>query len=181
MTEAQIIFYVFAALVLGSALLVVTMQNLVRSVFLFFVTLFAIAGLYVFSLGDFIAVTQVIIYVGGVLVLMLFTFMLSGKQLLDSTTDERGKWARLLNAMPALIVAGVLLFILFRFIPSSPETGFEWIATNRHQSLDVHTDTTAWIGTQLMTRYLLPFEVASIFLMMALVGAAHLARKEKKA
>ena len=78
MSPEQIVFYFFAGLTLVSALLVVSIKNLVRSIFLFFVTIFSLAGLFVFALADFIAVTQVIIYVGGVLVLMLFAFMLSG-------------------------------------------------------------------------------------------------------
>ena len=65
MNVEQILFYFFGVLVLGSALLVVSMQNLVRSIFLFFVTLFSLAALYVFALADFVALTQVVIYVGG--------------------------------------------------------------------------------------------------------------------
>ena len=80
MSAEQIVFYFFAALTLISAFLVVNMQNLVRSIFLFFVTIFSLAAMFVFALADFIAVTQVVIYVGGVLVLMLFGFMLSNRE-----------------------------------------------------------------------------------------------------
>ena len=58
-------------------------KNLVRSIFMFFVTLFALAGLYVLALADFVAITQIVIYVGGILVLILFAFMLSGKETLN--------------------------------------------------------------------------------------------------
>ena len=84
MNTEQLIFYFFSALLLTSALMVVSIQNLVRSIFLFFVSLFSLAALYIFALADFIAITQVVIYVGGVLVLMLFAFMLSNKELLNS-------------------------------------------------------------------------------------------------
>ena len=68
---------------MASALYVAASKNLVRSIFMFFVTLFALAGLYVLALADFVAVTQIVIYVGGILVLILFAFMLSGKETLD--------------------------------------------------------------------------------------------------
>jgi NADH:ubiquinone oxidoreductase subunit 6 (subunit J) len=79
MTLVKFLFYVMSFIALGSALYVAITENLVRSVFMFFITLFALAGLYVLALADFVAITQVVIYVGGILVLILFAFMLSGK------------------------------------------------------------------------------------------------------
>ena len=75
MTVEQILFYVLSAIALLSALLVVSLRNFVRSIFLFFLTLFTMAGLFVFALADFVAITQLVIYVGGVLVLMIFAFL----------------------------------------------------------------------------------------------------------
>ena len=66
MTIEQIIFYVLSAVALISALLVVSLRNFVRSIFLFFLTLFTMAGLFVFALADFVAITQLVIYVGVV-------------------------------------------------------------------------------------------------------------------
>ena len=65
------IFYAFAALTLGSALLVVSLKNTARALFLFFVVLFGMAGLFIFALADFVAITQIMVYVGGVLILSL--------------------------------------------------------------------------------------------------------------
>ena len=75
MSIEQIVFYVLSSIVLLSAILVVSLKNFIRSIFLFFVTLFTMSGLFVFALADFVAITQIVIYVGGVLVLMIFAFL----------------------------------------------------------------------------------------------------------
>jgi len=174
-------FYVFGAIVILSALLVVSMQNLVRSIFLFFVTLFSVAGLYVFAMADFVAVTQVVIYVGGVLVLMLFAFMLSNKDLLN-TLKSHSKGILKFHQLPGLLLAGLFLFILITVFTSIDFENFSWIknsiATN--QNLKPTDNTVKAIGIQTMTGFLLPFEIVSVFLMMALIGAAHIARREKR-
>ena len=82
MTMVKIMFYLLGFIVLASALFIATSKNLVRTIFMFFVTLMALAGLYVLALADFIAITQIVVYVGGVLVLMIFAFMLSGRETL---------------------------------------------------------------------------------------------------
>ncbi|MDB5013637.1 MAG: NADH-quinone oxidoreductase subunit [Daejeonella sp.] len=177
----QIMFYVFAAIVILSAILVVSLQNLVRSIFLFFVTLFAMAGLYVFAMADFVAVTQVVIYVGGVLVLMLFAFMLSNKDLLNTLKSHK-KGILKFHHLPGLLIAGVFLFILISVFTSVDFENLSWIknsiATN--QNIKPTDNTVKAIGIQTMTGFLLPFEIVSIFLMMALIGAAHIARREKR-
>lgn len=175
MNMEQIVFYFFAALVLTSAFLVVTINNLVRSIFLFFVTLFSIAGLYIFALADFIALTQVVIYVGGVLVLMLFAFMLSDKQLLN---DLRLVRIKAVSDFPALLIAVVFLLILIHIIVVSEPENLSWLQ-NRLNWMQPSDNTAHQIGIQIMTRYLLPFEVISVLLLMALIGAAHIARKDK--
>lgn len=180
MTVEQIMFYVFGVIVLGSAFLVVSMQNLIRSIFLFFVTLFAMAGLYIFAMADFVAVTQIIIYVGGVLVLMLFAFMLSNKELLNNLQTIKGSFLKLQH-LPGLLVAAAFLFILVNVIIKADLSQLNWIQQSAGKQIQVTDNTIQQIGIQTMTRYLLPFEVVSVFLMMALIGAAHLARREKKA
>ena len=176
MSPEQIVFYFFAGLMLISALLVVTMQNLVRSIFLFFVTIFSLAAMFVFALADFIAVTQVVIYVGGVLVLMLFAFMLSNRELLSGLQTIKSGF-KLAHLAGILISAG-LFFVIYLAISSADVVNLGWIKES--QQIGRNDNTIHQIGIHTMTRYLLPFEVVSIFLMMALIGAAHLARKEKK-
>lgn len=176
MSTEQIIFYFFAAMVLISAFLVVSMHNLVRSIFLFFVTLFSLAALYVFAFADFVAVTQVVIYVGGVLVLMLFAFMLSNKELLSKINPVKGLIR--INHIAGGLVCALFLFILINVIIQTDFENLKWIKAA--DQISAKDNTVHLIGIQTMTGYLLPFEVLSVLLLMALIGAAHLARKERK-
>lgn len=178
MSAGQIIFYFFAAMLLGSALLVVTIKSLVRSIFMFFVVLFTLAGLYIFAMADYIAVAQVIIYVGGVLVLMLFAFLLSGKELL---TDLQSS-SKFINLafLPGMILVISFLFILVSIILNADIEHLSWLNNSIESQIKPSDNTIHSIGINIMTRYLLPFEVISIFLMMALIGAAHIARKGQK-
>ena len=181
MTMSLILFYLLAATAIGSALLIVSLKNLVRSIFLFFVTLFSLAGLYVFALADFIAITQVIVYVGGVLVLMLFAFMLSNRVLLNDVKQGfKGMFA--LPKWQGLLISLAILFLLLFIATSFSEQEPQWIMRARAgQTLILPSDNTIHhLGINLMTRYILPFEVISVFLMMTLIGAAHLARKEEQ-
>ena len=181
MSLVQVLFYVIAFIVVGSALFVAFTKNLVRSIFMFFVTLFALAGLYVLALADFVAITQVVIYVGGILVLILFAFMLSGKETLDILQQQKSKLFDL-GKVPAILLS-VLFFVVMINIIGKIDTGnLSWIKesiANKNVIMpnDLVTDN---IGINLMTRYLLPFEAISILLMIALIGAAHLSRKEVK-
>jgi NADH-quinone oxidoreductase subunit J len=176
MSPEQIIFYFFAALTLISAFLVVNLQNLVRSIFLFFVTIFSLAAMFVFALADFIAVTQVVIYVGGVLVLMLFAFMLSNRELLSGLQVIKGGFK--MSHLAGLLISCGIFFLLYLSISSADVINLPWVKNS--QPLGQNDNTIHQIGIHTMTRYLLPFEVVSVFLMMALIGAAHLARKEKR-
>lgn len=178
MTE-QVIFYFFAVLVLLSALAVVTMENIVRSIFLFFVTLFSMAGLFVFALADFVAVTQVVIYVGGVLVLMIFAFLLSDRSMLDP--DIKSKHTLIgVHYLPGLAVALLFFTILASTVWQANPGQLEWIKNAERNTVTPADNTIHFIGVNLMTRYLIPFETISILLMLALIGAAHLTRKERK-
>ena len=181
MSLTLVLFYLLAATAVGSAFLIVTINNLVRSLFLFFVTLFAMAGLYVFALADFVAVTQVIVYVGGVLVLMLFAFMLSNRVLLGDIQLASKKLFDL-PTWQALLIAVIFLVILLLTVGEVVSHEPSWIiqAREQHVMIQPQDNTIHHLGINLMTRYVLPFEVISVFLMMALMGAAHLARKEEK-
>ncbi|NCD68504.1 NADH-quinone oxidoreductase subunit J family protein [Mucilaginibacter agri] len=180
MTAANILFDIMSFIALASALYVAASKNLVRSIFMFFVTLFALAGLYVLALADFVAVTQIVVYVGGILVLILFAFMLSGRETLDVLQQpERKVWK--VSNLPALLIVGLLFVVLINVILKTDADHLGWVSDSIKSKNYIANsgDMTANIGINLMTRYLLPFEVISILLMMALVGAAHLSRKEQ--
>ena len=179
MDVSQIIFYILAAIAVLSGVFVVSSGHLVRSVFMFFVTLFAVAGLYVFALADFVALTQVVVYVGGVLVLLLFAFMLSNKESLDGF----GKISSGLlstNRLAGVMISFAFLFILVMIFSKIDFESLNWIkAAQLNGNVKTVTDDTIKnIGVNLMSKYLLPLEMVSILLMMALIGAAHIARKE---
>lgn len=179
MSPGQILFYLMSFIALASALYIAASGNLVRSVFMFFVTLFALAGLYVLALADFVAVTQIVIYVGGILVLILFAFMLSGRETLDAMQNQQKRVWKISN-IPAFLVAALMLIILVNVFARSGSDHLPWIKTAIQNGNVIRAEgqTINNIGINLMTYYLLPFEVISILLMMALVGAAHLSRKE---
>jgi NADH-quinone oxidoreductase subunit J len=162
-----IIFYIFAAMTLFSACFVVFSRNIVRSAFALLFAFFGVAGIYVFLVADFLAVTQLLIYVGGILVLILFGVMLTSKQInVDMKTGT-------IQTIPAILIvaslAGTIIWIYWSTI---------WPTAPHLQEMD---KTAPQIGELLLTQYLLPFEVASIILLVALIGAAMIARREKKA
>ena len=174
-----LVFYAFSIVAVGSALILVSMRNLARALFLFFIVLFSVAGLYVFALADFVAITQILIYVGGVLVLMLFAFMLSNKTLLDELQRGTAHFFALPVWQALAIAAGFLAILVYVSVQLGTHRP-AWITASDAAGsvIDPADRTVQHIGIHLMTRYLLPFEVASVLLMMALVGAAHLTRKE---
>ncbi|MCJ8210140.1 NADH-quinone oxidoreductase subunit J [Mucilaginibacter sp. RS28] len=179
MSAAQILFGLMSFIALASAVYVAASNNLVRSVFMFFVTLFALAGLYVLALADFVAVTQIVIYVGGILVLILFVFMLSGRETLEAMQHQPKRLWKLAN-LPAFLICALLLIVLFNLFMNTNADALPWIkqAVHNNDVIKAENTMTENIGINLMTRYLLPFEVISILLLMALAGAAHLSRKE---
>ena len=161
----QIVFYCFAVVIIGSAAMVVFSRSLIRSAFALLFTFFGVAALYVFLGADFLAATQMVIYVGGILVLLLFGVMLTHK-LYD--LNLRGEAYQFRPALlVTLIVFGTLVFFMLQT---------RWFEGG--QSAD--EPTTAAIGELFMRDYILPFEVASILLLIALIGAAMIVRRKSK-
>jgi NADH:ubiquinone oxidoreductase subunit 6 (subunit J) len=161
-----IAFYLFAFVTLASASVVVFSKNILYSGFSLLFTFFGVAGLYVLLTADFIAITQVMIYVGGILVLVLFGIMLTTKVI--SVDMRTGTFQTLPAVLVVAALAGTLVGIFWTtdWTISPNAVGFEKTAPK--------------IGEMLLSSYLLPFEVASIVLLVALVGAAMIARREKK-
>ena len=181
MTMVKALFYLMGFITIASALFVAASKSLVRSVFMFFVTLLSLAGLYVLALADFVAITQIVIYVGGILVLILFAFMLSGKETLANLQRQKDRFISI-SKLPALLLAVLFFIVLVNILFKADINDLAWATKAASNKLDISPDSpmTTNIGTNLMTTYLLPFEAISILLMMALVGAAHLSRREKK-
>ncbi len=159
---ADLGFWMIVLLTIGSAATVVLNRKLVYSAIALLFTFFGIAGLYVFLWADFLAGVQVIIYVGGILVLIIFGIMLTNRITsvnISHTSVQRG--------LGAFVVLG-LLALLIIMINTTP-----WFQAEAMEPVQ----TVGKIGYLLMMDYLLPFEVASLLLLAALMGAALLSRK----
>ncbi len=160
----DLIFYAFAVLTVLSGFFVVFSRNIVHAGFSLLFTLFGVAGLFAMLGADFLAVTQVLVYIGGILVLVLFTVMMT--RIPVGPLRRRG----LDLYVPAGIFALGLFALLYRVI-----TGTEWPV----QTLDAAKATTAEIGTNFMTDYIFPFEYVSLLLLVAMIGAAILIRERR--
>jgi NADH-quinone oxidoreductase subunit J len=160
---AETVFLFFLVLTLASSGVVVFSANLVRSAFALLLTFFGVAGIYVLLGADFLAATQVLIYVGGILVLLLFAVMLTHRiqdARLSSESRHRGR-------------AGLLAALVFVMLALMA------LATPWPQHPLPDAPTTAPIGEQLLSAYLLPFEAVSVLLLVVMVGAAVIARREE--
>jgi NADH-quinone oxidoreductase subunit J len=161
-----IIFYLFAAITVFSAAFVVFSRNVIYSAFSLLFTFFGAAAIYVFLSADFIAVTQVVVYVGGILVLLLFGVMFTNSIMqTDLKTD-------VLNMVPGtILLVATLTGILYTFYSTH-----SWMPSAKQLQGSI----VERIGFETMSGFVLPFEMASIVLLVALLGAAFLARFEKQ-
>ncbi len=162
MTLYDIIFYLFAIVTLVSAYLVVTVRNIVYSAFSLLFTLFGIAGLYALLAADFIAVVQLIVYVGGILILIIFGVMLTNK--ITNVQIKTGVFQILPATIGVGIFGGFILAVLLNT---------KWV----NQNINDTPPTTFQLGTLLMNEWVIVFELLGIVLLIALLGAASIARK----
>ena len=160
---SALVFYLIAGVTIGSAAIVAFSRNLVYSAFALLGTLLGVAGLYAMLAADFVAVVQVLTYVGGILVLLIFAVMLTHR-ISDVAISNR-----VVRPVPALLfvvlVAGVMGMCVI-------EANWIQFATTSAEP------TTAGIGQAFLGPYILPFELASVVLLVALVGAIVISRKE---
>lgn len=160
----DLIFYLFAAVTIGSAFLVVTAKNIVHSAFYLLFTFFGVAGIYVMLGADFIAIVQLLVYVGGILILMLFGVMLTNK---ITDVDIRTGTTHII---PAVVGVGIFWGALTAIIAFKTK----W---HENPSADIKP-TAVGLGNLLITDYVLIFELLGILLLIALIGAASIARRE---
>lgn len=175
----QLAFYGFASLTFAGALAVLLTRNVMYAAFFLLLTLLGVAGLFVLASADFLAVAQIMIYVGGVLVLVIFGVMLTHKPDAASPDSQRPNriastsrtglfsgWVAALLVAGSLFVAFYTLLARARFTLLSRPVGWK--------------SSIPTIGLQLMTEYVVPFEIAGILLLAALVGATYLAAPRPK-
>ena len=164
MEISTLLFYVFALITVGSAAMVTFANRLIYSVFSLMFTFFGVAGLYIFLEADFLAGAQVLIYVGGILILLLFGVMLTNRIYDLNLLSERVQF------VPSVVVIGAGFALLVMVIINTTWPSPEVIAP---------ASTAKEIGKLLMTTYVLPFEVVGMLLLAALLGASMLAGKGK--
>ncbi|MFQ5743503.1 MAG: NADH-quinone oxidoreductase subunit J [Acidobacteriota bacterium] len=164
-------FYLLAAIILGGAVMMVSSRNLVHSVIWMVASFIGIAGLFILLEAEFVAAVQILVYAGGIVVLFLFVIMLVNLGDIQQMEYLHHQW--LPAMLLALLLVGELGFLLW--------AGGQQLPTNRLPAESVLRGlggNTQTLGMMLYTDYLLPFEVASVLLLVAMIGAIYLAKKK---
>ncbi|MDZ7292250.1 MAG: NADH-quinone oxidoreductase subunit J [candidate division KSB1 bacterium] len=171
-----ILFSLFAVVGLLAALLMILHRNPVYSAIFLIVTLFALAGFYVLLNAPFVAAVHIIVYAGAIMVLFLFVIMLLN--LKRDPLRERGRMARRTIATVLVLILMVEIGVLIgaSFFTTSSEAAGAAVGLAAADSAAVGSTTN--IGRQLFTTYLLPFEIASLLLLVGIVGAVILAKRK---
>ncbi len=158
----DLLFMTFAAIMVGSALLVVVMKDIIRCGLAMIICFAALAGLYVFAGATVVAAAQVLVYIGAISVLVLFAIML---------TQTKAGPASLVfqtQAFPAAIAAAVLALLMAVVVAST-----DWGETGRRIATNAND-----LAQTLFTDYTLPFEIVSVLLLAAVIGGVFLAKRE---
>ena len=159
----EIIFNLFILLTVIPCFWVALSSNIVHAAFSLLVTLFGVAGLYVLLGADFIGIVQVIVYIGGILILIIFGVMMT----------QRAKLLPLSVQLPGRLFSGLLSVIILAVLIMAAKRSL-WPAA---ASLANPEPTSAAIGGLLLGKYLVAFELASVLLLVALVGAVLIVRR----
>jgi NADH-quinone oxidoreductase subunit J len=164
----QIIFFYFAAVILASAILTITRRNPVHSVMFMLLLFFHIAGVFVLLNAEFLAAVQLIVYAGAILILYLFVVMLLNVDR-ESSAPRANRFWPWMAAFGILIACELILLIARGAFPR--EAG---------QTVQIAGIGVKELGVLLYQKYLVPFEIASLILLVGLVGAVMLAKKSEK-
>ncbi|HJU46113.1 MAG TPA: NADH-quinone oxidoreductase subunit J [Chitinophagaceae bacterium] len=166
MNITQILFWLLSALALGSALLVVTSKNPVYSVLFLIVTFFAISGHYILLNAQFLAIVNLIVYAGAIMVLFLFVIMLMN--LNASTEPQKRAWLK----VAGVVAGGCLMLVMVAALKD---------ASIKKQMVQTGSGDIGLIqnlGMMLFKEYVVPFEISSVLFLSAMVGAVVIGKKE---
>ena len=158
-----LIFYLVAILAVVGGLKLVTEPDMIRGALALVLSLASVAVVYLLLSADFLAMVQILVYVGAIMILMLFAIMLTPGQVELPVVAERGQ--QLGAALVAVVIGGISIWSI---------AVFPW--SQRANPLD--TATTETIGRLLLTSYVLPFEIASLLLTAGMIGAIVIARED---
>lgn len=167
----QLLFFYFAAVMIGLGLLIVNGRNPVHCVLLMLVLFFHMAGLYLLLNAEFLAAVQIIVYAGAILVLYLFVLFLVNlrDEVKMSPFIEKGRW----------FGAGVAAALLLTFLRAVKNFSLGPHGQYSIEKVQELTHTRA-IGEAVYTTYILPFEIAGVILLVAVIGGLAIARREKE-
>jgi NADH-quinone oxidoreductase subunit J len=168
MTALQIIFLLAAAVILASAVMVTTTRNMVHAALWLIAALFGVAIIFAVLEAGFLAVVQVVVYIGAIAIMFIFAVMLTSREMRDKG-PQMNKRAWLAG------ILGVLIFGSLVYMLST------WVGFNQLPTPIGKTNTLSLLGNALLQpwAYLLPFEVASVLLLAALIGAVYVASNRK--
>ena len=159
----QLAFWFLTACTLGGGLGVVTSKNLFHSALFLILSLFGVAGYYVLLSAGFLAVVQLLIYVGAIAILILFAIMFSRRIMTPGEETRNHQWL-------VSLVAATLLFVVLALVVNT----ISWPVSDAPPT----EDTVLQLGLSFLGGYLIPFEVVSVLLSVALIGAIFLAREK---
>lgn len=162
-----LVFVLFSLIVLGGGVLVVSSRSLIHSAGALVLSLFGVAGLFVLLEAGFLAAVQILVYIGAIAIVIIFAVMLTRRVMEPEGGSMNNQWVE------SLIVAGLVLALLVVVINTAWPFGAE------AAELVKVGDPTTNLGAALLDAYLLPFEVASILLLGAMIGAIAIARSRQ--
>lgn len=166
MTITQILFWILSVAALFSALMVITSKNPVHSVLWLVATFFSISGHYILLNAQFLAIVNIIVYAGAIMVLFLFVIMLMN--LNRETEPQKNRWIKMAGA----IAGGCLLLVLVAALKDSDI---------KHQAAQVKEGNIGlikYLGKELFSTYVVPFEISSVLFLSAMIGAVVIGKKE---
>ena len=158
-------FYFLSAVAILSAILVITRKNAVHSALSLIVTLLSLAGLYLTLYAPFVAGVQVILYAGGIMVLFLFVIMLVSLEISVKEEQFNKQWH--VGILASLVLGAMVVYVVMKGKSIFPNS----------QAILPEATNTQQMGLALYQQYLLPFEIASLLLLVAIVGAVVMAKK----
>lgn len=162
-TPSQIVFIMISLFTLGCGFMVVTTRNLFHAALWLVGSFFGVAAIYAMLEAEFLAVAQVLVYIGAIATLIIFAIMLSRGMMLGRTVMRNYQWG--ISAVVAVLLFGLLVFVLIQV---------NWPVVESPISATAVAD----IGEAFVTSYVVPFEVVSVLLLVALVGAIMIAREQ---
>jgi len=166
MNITQILFWLLSVMALFGAMMVITSKNPVYSVLWLILTFFSISGHYILLKAQFLAIVNIIVYAGAIMVLFLFVIMLMN--LNKNTEPQKHRWVKFIGA----IAGGCLLLVLVAALRNTEVKGQSALLNQGNIGLIQN------LGKELFSTYVVPFEISSILFLSAMVGAVVIGRKE---